>query len=218
MSTSEIRKQIRVVLFDLGNVLFLADHRRTIEAYIVRYGVPREWAESYFQRPDYMRTGKGLLDWPEYCRSLREEWHIDLPDLIIHNIDGSHIYALDHGALALVEALMATDNVKVGFVTNTRLPEWHTYVQLETRFEDLFPVWRSDVDHVYKADEGEPARIIEQWIPNNLGIKVLPEEVLFIDDSPKNCGAFENIGAKAFQYSEGKPWLLEAYLRELSLL
>lgn len=220
VSRNEIRRQIRVVLFDLGNVLFLADHRRTIEAYILRHSVPYALAEGYFQRPDYEATGKGLLFWPEYCCRLRKEWQTAIADGEIEQIDASHIYAVDLGAMELVEALMVRQAAVVGFVTNTRWPEWHRYVQLEPRFErdnDRFRVWRSDVAQAYKADEGEPLRIINQWIPSNLAIHVLPEEVLIIDDSPRNCEAFESIRVKAFQYTEGKPWLLEAHLKQLGL-
>ncbi len=50
---------IRFVLFDIGNVLALADRRRTVEALILRHGVPRELAEGYFDRADYATLGRG---------------------------------------------------------------------------------------------------------------------------------------------------------------
>jgi len=208
--------KIKVVLFDIGNVLMLAAHQRTIEDYILRHGIPRDLAEGYFQRPDYAETGKGRLEWHDYCERLRMEWRVSISDDEINSIDASHIYAVDLGALSLVEVLMA--KMPVGFVTNTCIPEWERYVQLEPRFASQFKTWRSDIHGHYKADPGVPEDIIDRWIPRHLKVKAGRDEVLFVDDSQGNCKAFSDIGAEVFTYTERQPWLLAAYLKQIGLL
>lgn len=209
---------IKVVLLDIGNVLTRSDQNRAIWKYILRYHVREDLARSYFARPDYMATGKGLMEWEDYCQRLRDEWRVGISDDQIFRVDASHIDSLDHGAMDLVDLLLGTSGIDVGFVTNTRKPEWRRYLQLEPRFGAGFQVWRSDIFHQYKADPGVPEAIIGGWMPKNLGVRAQPGEVLFVDDSPKNCAAFEAIGVLAFQYTEGKPWLLEAYFRANGIL
>jgi len=209
------QKRILAVLFDIGNVLMLADHRRTIEAY-VRHGIPRELAGAYFQRVDYEGTGKGRIEWLAYCENLRREWCVSIPDEEIWRIDVSHIYALDQGVLALIERLMG--KMLVGFVTNTRAPEWKRYVELEPRFAISFRTWRSDIAHHYKGDPGVFQSIISKWMPANLKVTVASEEVLFIDDSHANCAIARDAGLQIFQFTERKPWLLEDYLQKLGIL
>ncbi len=205
--------KILVVLFDLGNVLFLADHRRTIEG-LVLADVPRQLAETYFKRTDYAEMAKGRLTFTSFVTFLNHEWQTKLRESTVRGLHASHVYALDTGAMGLVGGLM---KVRVGYVTNTQPVEWGRYVHLYPPFEER-PVWRSDRHGVHKADPGVPEDIIGRWIPERLGIAASPDEVLFVDDSETNCAAFAAAGVQAFRYSEGKPWELEIHLRKLGLL
>lgn len=198
---------IKLVLCDIGNVLMLADHRRTIESFEIQ-GVPPKKAKAYFSRPDYASLGKGQIDWQEYCDNLKKEWEFALDNSeILHN-HSSHIYAIDRGMKYLLCRL--SDRIPFAFITNTCFPEWQRYRQLEPLFESVWAAWRSDIFGNHKADEGVFSRIVSDWVPEKLGIKVLPEEILFIDDSRANCeAAVKETGMYAFQYIEREPWLLE---------
>ena len=209
-------RKIRLILSDIGNVLMLADHRRTIEAYIQRHGIVQEIADLYFARPDYAATGTGLMSWHEYCDRLRSDWKIDLSDTDIFRIDGSHIYAIDWGMMDLLDQVMR--KTPVAFATNTRYPEWERYLHLQPRFRDEFATWRSDVAGCYKNHSGIFQNIVAHWIPAYFGgLTLQPEQVLFIDDSQANCEAAAAAGLQTFQYTEQHPWLLEEELRRLGI-
>jgi FMN phosphatase YigB (HAD superfamily) len=200
----------------------LADHQRTIENFSLWYdpSIPREMAETYFDRPDYDLLSRAEISWFHYCTRLNMEWCLPFgPDVIYHDeimaIHASHIYAVDLWVTNIINRVIK--NIPVGFVTNTCEPEWNQYIRFEPRLADEFHAWRSDIEGKCKADIGVFKNIVSTWILENLEITVDTEEVLVIDDGRDNCEAAKADGLRTFQYSERKPWLLERELKTLGL-
>jgi FMN phosphatase YigB (HAD superfamily) len=209
--------EIKAVLFDIGNVLMLADHNRTIEAFIAA-GVYPNRAKEYFNREDYITLAEGRIGWEDYCELLRQDWLRQLDSSDIFQIHACHIYAIDNGVYSLIQQLR--EKVPIIFVTNTCYPEWEKYVRLDNfGIFQSYPVWRSDKEHCLKSQRGVLDDIIGRWIPENARLRLLAHEVLFIDDSESNLEAASRAGiCSRFNYPERRPWRLEQELRKLHLI
>lgn len=211
---------IRFVLFDIGNVLALADHQRTVEAFILRRGVPRELASGYFNRPDYTALALGHIDWREYCQRLRDEWGVEVRDGDIQITHANHIYAVDPAVVRLVQELQT----KIGYsvvmaMTDTNEVEFAKYQALGVT-EPFDHIWRSDEEGILKCDRVAFGGI-RYWTERKFGAvygAVEPAQVLLIDDNPANCAAAAAAGLMTFQYTPYQPWLLEAFLLEQQLI
>lgn len=212
--------EIKVVLFDIGNVLMLADHRRTIEKFVY-YGVPRELVETYFDRPDYRKVAQGIITWNQFEDRLREEWSSKTFNLYhnIYLIHSKHIYAIDSEVRDLINDISET-GIKIAFITDTCYCEHMRYQYLQPSFRKPFApaIWCSYEEKCLKADPGTFLDIVNRWIPEKLKIEVLPHEVFFVDDSVVNCQAAKDIGIQVFQYTKFQPWLLRNELRARNLL
>jgi len=207
-----------VILFDLGDVLTLADTQRTPEVFTLRFGISRLLSECYFDRPDYMALARGQVDWDSYCQRLREEWGVGISNDEICEAHAAHVYALDTGVTDLIRDILTKPvPPEVGGATNTVHPQWTRNITLGVE-DHLSRVWRSDTQGALKGDEGVFARIVTDWIPCEFRIVVAPEEVLIVDDSQANCAAAREAGLVAFQYTPCKPWPLEEFLRGCGVL
>jgi len=209
---------IRFVLFDIGNVLALADHQRTVETFILRHGVPRELASGYFDRPDYADLSRGKLGCGDFCQRLRDEWSVEVNNYGIFHTHANHIYAIDPAVVQLIEKIQTRMGYSlVMAMTDTNEVEFAKYQALGvTKLFDC--IWRSDAQGILKS-ERIAFEEIGDWIGRKLGGHVVePVQVLLVDDSSTNCAAAAAAGLTTFQYTPYQPWLLEAYLWEQGII
>lgn len=183
------RRMIRVVLCDIGGVLVKFDASLTVEA-LIELGASREKARGYFLREDYRCLARGGISQEQYWESLRSEWGLDASSDSLSQVHAAHIT----GLAAAVYDRVSNLAVPVYLVTNTVPVEFDRHCELFSLAAVSMGVWRSDEQHCLKADCGTFAAIVDSWLPHALGLKVEPQQVVFVDDSPANICAAETCG------------------------
>lgn len=201
---------IKVVLCDVGGVLVKFDASLTIEA-LIELGASREKARGYFLREDYRCLARGGISQEQYWGSLRLEWGLDASSESLSKAHAVHITSLAAAVYDRVSNLA----VPVCLVTNTVPAEFARHCELFSPAAVSMGVWRSDEQHCLKADRGTFAAIVDSWLPHALGLKVEPQQVVFVDDSPVNICAAETCGVAGHCFTAFGA--LDAFLQRLGI-
>ena len=194
-------QQIRVVLFDVGNVIVRATHAIT-HAILEDYGIAPENARRFFTSGDYAEFSRGNTTGEEFVRRFMSEYlRTSVPSsLELRIAHDAHMYGVDMGTIEVLNALRRR-SIAIAFATNTNA--WQT-----RRERDLVDLsrWsrlqlRSHELHALKRDPGTFERIVEV-IQSSIGPS-RPEarEILFVDDLPENVAMAERVGMSAIQFT-----------------
>ena len=191
----------RFVFFDLGNVLALFSLERLLQQVADAAQVSRETMEiDLFVADDVQaRFEKGELSVDEYFETICKR--------IGHPIERTaffravnEIFRLNDEIMPFVSALAAA-NVPRGILSNTGPEHWHHCVTTFPEIPEKIPG-----NHLlsYQVHELKPFhgiydsafRMAEQAVPG-----ISPDEILFIDDLPKNVQGAIDYGMDAILYT-----------------
>lgn len=189
MSTPDIK----LVLFDVGNVVIRATHAITW-AILEDWGLAPEVARRFFANEDYADFARGRLDGNQFAQRLMEvHLRIDFPSYLeLRVAHDAHMYDVDRGTIGVLDSLRARE-ISLAFATDTN--PWQTL--REAQLVDLRKygrVFRSHDLGALKADGGVFERILAE-----LGEE--PSRVLFVDDSPEKVERAAALGMVTHRFT-----------------
>ena len=199
---------IKVVVFDLGGVLFSEGKSVAIDTLSRKHGYPRELLQKLLSSPESIKLRKGLMSdesfwsWvqkqlPEGCDAalVKKEWY-----------DG---YVLDEDIRALVKELKGKYKL-IAFSGNVQSRV--QFLEKKYGFRHLFDVEIYSFDyHCTKPDKQFVEIMIEK-----AGCK--PEEILYIEDNEGYAKPARELGAQVLIYTRGEAATLRSNLREQGVL
>jgi FMN phosphatase YigB (HAD superfamily) len=206
-SFAVFHRNMKPVIFDIGNVIIKADHGIT-ERVLQRYGVPAGKSASFFGSEHYASFSRGELDGMEFYRRTLESLGTHMPYRDMVAAHDRHMYEVDGHVLTILNA-MPKDRLMFWTDTNS----WQTARErdmIDVQSYSHVPrcVIRSDGIRTLKTDKGA----IEKTL-NKLGMN--PGDVTMVDDNPAIIDELRNIGANAISYTT--PGILNRDLKKLKL-
>ncbi len=178
---------IKVLLFDLGNVIFEIDRQRTLDYFAEILDDPRIREDTDPLPMDvYFRFEKGQIDYHVLMRHLEGRWQKK-----IREEDFIHGFNLEIvRPVAGVEELLlqAKKSFHLSVLSNTNAVHIHfvrkKYPEIISHFHTFFTSYELQS----RKPEGEIFRIAA----HRLGVE--PENILFMDDREENIHAAGNLG------------------------
>lgn len=197
---------IRVVLFDVGNVIVRATHAITY-AILVDFGVKMDIAPRFFHHSDYADFTRGKLTATEFGKRTRERMGGVMTTPQLYCAHNAHIYDADEGVGVLLDVLRSR-GFPLAFATDTNV--WQIDRVRELVDLDAYGhIFRSDELGALKADGGVFERILAT-------IGEEPAHVLFVDDSPEKIARAAALGMPTIQFINAPA--LDRELRHLGVL
>jgi putative hydrolase of the HAD superfamily len=197
---------IRLILFDLGGVLYEIEHAsthaalRSLQSYSARpISFSLEQAEKVFGEYD-----AGRLDNSEFFSILRSEYSVDAQDQQIINAWNAMLLGLYPDTLTFIKKV--SQQLPIALLSNIN-PIHHAFVQEEctelfSHFKHLF------LSYELKLKKPEPE--IFRYVIDQTGYS--PKEILFLDDTPINCTIAESLGIQTQLINpHSREWITDLY-------
>ena len=193
---------VSFVLFDIGNVVVLADHAITHRILNEQYAVPMEKAKMFFKNKKgeeneaYREFSRGNITGHQFYEALRDKY-IQWPQLTeaqAHHAHDEHLYAVDEKVVDLVRE--TAKHFTIGFLTDCNA--WQTE-QVEGKLIPLSTyspiIFRSHDLHALKTDAACFPQIIKT-------LNLSPEEIVLVDNSPEKLEMAMKHGLVGIVYHE----------------
>ncbi len=200
----------RLVFYDLGDVVVLAEHARTHQYLLTQHGIPKEKSAGFYTNEEYKQYARGRINSSNFAKALQRNLDTEIGYEELQQAHDIHIYGIDAAVLELMHRTRAKSN-SMGIVTNTC--EWQ-----ERRIAELHDFRREIPEGLYfcshelgklKADEG-----FWDLIRKKTG-REYPEMIL-IDNSLPNVESLRVLGGVGIHYHN--PIQLEEELRMYTLI
>jgi len=208
----------RALLFDLGHVFLDASYNIIYQALGER-GVVREKTKLIFTTDEYDDFARGKIDERTLCDALRTV--VGLPDITdeeIREIHDSHIFGLVPGMVELLEKVTQKYGAgSIFFVTDAC--DWQIARQQQLIDLSIYRVIASNKVGMLKSD---PETVDNQGQRRSFFFSVLeelklqPQEVLLIDDSPEKIATADGYGIQTIQFTNKNQ--LETDLKKRNIL
>lgn len=196
---------IKNIIFDMGGVLIRFDTHYFISRFNVGPEDEKLLMREVFRSVEWVKMDRGTLNDDEaaviICKRLPEHLH-DIARKLISMWDRPIIVV--EGMEELIHELH-DNGYKIYLLSNasSRQPDYWCKVPCSKYFEDTL------VSYSYKLIKPQP-EIYEATFKQ---FNILPEESLFIDDSPLNIEGAENAGLKGFVFNNDpdrlRTWLTD---------
>lgn len=179
---------IRLLLFDLGGVLYNIEHARTRNALKTaslnpecNIGFSLEVADPIFARYD-----AGKITTNEFVRSLQHDYALQGSDEDVLNAWNAMLLGLYPDALSLISSLR--DTIPIALLSNIN-PCHHQCIADECSllFAKFHHVFLS-----YELSMKKPDPEIFRFVMDQTGYEA--DTILFLDDTPKNCESAQSLG------------------------
>lgn len=191
-------KDTELILFDLGGVLIDIDYQATEKAFVQLGTVDFQEAYTQFQQNqlfDLFETGK--ISAQHFINKLLDKTRKGTsPNEVVHAWNAMILTFSDKKVQLLLELAKTR---RIALLSNTNelhmvqvLKEWSkvSHVPFTSLFEHVF------LSHEIKQRKPHPETF--KWVCSQL--KVEPEKVLFIDDSPQHIEGALEAGLQTFYY------------------
>jgi len=181
---------MKIVLFDVGNVVVKADNEITHKI-LQDYGVLEHNARRFYTNPEYLDFSRGKITGKDFYRALIGRYlQFQLTFQQVVYAHNEHLYDVDDG---VVEFLSKIPREKLAFLTDTN--EWQT--EKERQLVDLSQysdkIFRSHEIHRLKTDLDCFDYVFGE-------LKVEPSEILLVDDSPEKISIAQRKGLQTHQF------------------
>ena len=183
------------IIFDVGNVIIKADDAIT-HRILSGYGVPRDRVKTFFENDEYKEFSRGNINGEEFYRALINRYlRFRLTYTQVVHAHNEHMYGVDSDVVDVIKKLLP--NHRIVFLTDTN--EWQTERERELidlrNYSDF--IFRSNEMHMLKSDDGTFPYVLAQ-------LKVDPNEVLVVDDSPEKIRKASHYGLNTLQFKSSK--------------
>jgi len=200
-----------IILFDIGNVLVLADHSITHRILHEQYRVPLERAQQFYTIPAVYAFNRGSITGKQLYDALCAQRIVPSSMTLaqVRQAHNDHIYAVDREMERIMRETAA--HRRIGFHTDCNV--WQTdWVEKELiPLETYGPVFRS---HELGALKIEAACYPK--VTSRLGLPL--EEIVLVDDSPEKIDMARKAGWRGILYKEDDPDRYKHLRRELASL
>ncbi|MCB5161304.1 HAD family hydrolase [Marinomonas algarum] len=182
--------KVRVVLFDLGNVLVNLGEVAEISGMLNTEGEESDVWLQWLSSPAVAAFDSGKITFEQFAKALLQEVGSQTPIDVFKAHFKKWPRGLFDGALALVESVKPEYHRAI--LSNTNAAHWPRLMN---------KMGLAGVFHSYYASHligaVKPDGAIYQYVLDQL--QVLPEEILFIDDNQINIDAAKAFGMQAFR-------------------
>ncbi|MCQ2203313.1 MAG: HAD family phosphatase [Bacteroidales bacterium] len=184
---------IRLIIFDLGNVIVPIDMNRTIQQMeaLGITNIQRHVTQSHSIGGVFTDFEQGMVSPSTFCESLRQMTSIKATDEELCHAWNAMIGPLSERTVRLVEQLKKNYTVVILSNTNQIHKEYFDTLASPWGYPSLADLF----DHVWYSHEmhlSKPSEAIFRSVLNHHG--VLPSEALFFDDSKVNIEAAHTLG------------------------
>jgi putative hydrolase of the HAD superfamily len=183
---------VKVVLFDLGNVLVNLGETTKLNAMLASHDNEKEAWLKWLASPSVKAFDTGKITLTDFAVSLIKEVSGDKADSvrIKHFCDEFIAWpkGLFDGALELVDSVKP--HIHKGVLSNTNAAHWPRLMQ-EMKLTDKFDSYFAS----HHLGFAKPDIAIYQRVLDRLNVR--PEEILFIDDNQINIDAAHSLGMQA---------------------
>tara|TARA_R110001606_G_scaffold356838_2_gene508243 strand:- start:829 stop:1449 length:621 start_codon:yes stop_codon:yes gene_type:complete len=181
---------IRVVLFDLGNVLVDLGDISEMHAMLNMQGEESEVWLKWLRSPTVAAFDSGKITFDQFAASLLKEVGSDIDKETFKASFKAWPRGLFEGALELIESVKPEYHRAI--LSNTNAAHWPRLMDEMALAGKFHSYYASHMVGFVKPDEA-----IYQYVIRNL--QVAPEEILFIDDNQVNIDTANALGMKAFR-------------------
>ncbi len=196
--------RINNVIFDLGGVILDIDLLKGMTA-MKQLGITN--FESSNEKVNHMKTfmdfEKGLISEAGFIEKLKEENEADFSNNDFIDAWNEIILGFQQERIDLIANLKKSARFRTFLLSNTNSLHKDLYTRILREehsvggLEELF-------DNVYFSHEiymRKPEPVIYHYVLNTEGL--IPEQTLFIDDSPANIETAQSLGMETFHLSDG---------------
>jgi HAD superfamily hydrolase (TIGR01509 family) len=183
---------IKIILFDVGNVIIQASHEATFWYLVKNYGLPLTTAKHFYENPDYADFARGQMTGHEFYSRIIKKLSVDMTYeqiVVAHHLQ---MHAVDYRVVSMMRCLLQKD-FRLGFATSTN--EWQNLRERELIQLDQFSsiCFRSNEFGCLKTDP--------EFFPQCIDKLSTPaEQILLIDDSSGNLEFAERAGLQTVLY------------------
>lgn len=207
--TTPLLKNIKNIVFDLGNVLVDIDFNRTVEAFQKLGNDNLDLnLDNYMDHPIFGAIEKGQITTAEFRDRIREMLDSEVSDEEVDKAWAAVIINSDSERIELLKRLKS--KYRIFILSNT--DEIHITRALKI-FKDNFDVdFTSLFEKCYYSHEmgmEKPDAKIYLEVLNDA--KLIPEETLFIDDKLENIEAANLLNIKGHHHLHGEEKLVDLF-------
>jgi putative hydrolase of the HAD superfamily len=195
-------KQIKNIVFDFGGVLMDLDFDNCLEGFRqAGFRDVAQYTDTFRGEGFFKDFEMGLITADEFRTEIRNRIQQPLSD---EEVDALWLRMLKYIPAEKIDLLLELrKHYMVYLLSNTNEIHWQyvstlKYGRRRFRIKDFF-------EHMFLSFEMKMAkpdtRIFERMMQE---ANLLPEETLFIDDSPANCHAAASLGIHAYHYQIGE--------------
>ncbi len=198
-------KNIKAVIFDLGQVLIDLTPPRCMEAFakLGALNIERELEEIDTQK-FMLQFENGDVSVSQFCDKMNTLLPQPVEDNLI--IDAWNSFLGEIPSYKLDTILQLREQYKVYLLSNTNILHW------EYTCDKYFNVYKGHnlndfFDKAFTSYELhllKPDKAIYRTVLNEIGLK--PEEVFFLDDRADNCQSAREMGINTYQVTPGEDW------------
>jgi len=198
------------IVFDLGGVIFRLDKELAITRF-KEIGVTNveSYLDDYEQKGIFGELESGAISAKQYCEQLSQIAQKELSmDQLEYAWTGYVAELFQRNFDALVKLRNCGYRLALLSNTNPFMMHW----ALSERFDGNGHGLKYYFDHLYLSFEMGMMKPNEEIFKTMLrGEKVPAQQVLFIDDSSRNCAAAASLGIKTINPPNGSDWTIRLF-------
>ncbi|MCW4627926.1 MULTISPECIES: HAD family hydrolase [Marinomonas] len=181
---------IRVVLFDLGNVLVDLGDISEMHAMLNTQGEESEIWLKWLRSPTVAAFDSGKITFDQFADRLLKEVNSNIDKETFKASFKAWPRGLFAGALELVESVKPEYHRAI--LSNTNAAHWPRLMDEMALAGKFHSYYASHLVGFVKPDDAIYQHVIEQ-------LQVLPEQILFIDDNQVNIDTANRLGMQAYR-------------------
>jgi len=198
----KMKSMIKNIIFDLGVVLLNIDFQKTMAAF-KNLGISKidKIFSGYTQSGFFDDFEKGLISPDEFRLEIRKLLDTDVSDEQIDEAWNAMILEFPVGRINFV--MGCRNNYRTFLLSNTNaihFPVYNKLINDKFKINDLSDLFEKAY-YSYRLGLRKPDKEIFEFVINENSL--IPEETLFIDDSPQHIATAELLGLKTFHFVNG---------------
>lgn len=189
----DLNHDIRVIVFDLGNVLIDIFPAQAMQSLAEHSGKPLKVLKASFLSGSHLQLMSGEISFDRFLQQYRQEHQFTLSDQQLTTIWNSVIGDLKPGIKEVI--LTLTENYRLAICSNTDPQHWLT---AKNYFDGIEPCFTS-VFLSYEMGKSKPdLRLFEEVLTE---LDESPESVFFVDDTLENVKAAASLGIRTHHFT-----------------
>lgn len=196
--------KFKAVIFDMGGVLLNFDFDIYLQSFReIGLSEIGEMADRYRQRGPFFEIEAGLISPSEFFEEIRNKLPKPLSDREIADTWCRFLKGIPEESLKAVKAVH--QKAKTYILSNSNPIHWGWVCEHYFPSPEILKRYFDDCFLSYEMKMSKPDPEIFEETGRRIGL--LPEEILFIDDSEANCRQAANLGWSVLTPKENREWI-----------